>query len=184
MRHIRNNCPRCGGAYDFKEEECGRETTCPHCGAEVRLRYKKSVGEHLWEWVLRALMIGGVLLAISYNQLLTTITAVGFGLLLLGLPLAFIRQTRAAFGQACFWWGFVSACCLVFASFQAVSQLWGGLTATIGLCIGILPIIPMGLLASLCEGEWRLFFGLLLYAILIPLAMFGGPALSDGKRRP
>ncbi len=126
MRHIRNKCPQCGGAYDFTGEESGRESSCPHCGAGIRLRYKKSVGEHLWEWALRGLMIGGFLLAIWYNQLLTVITAVGFGLLLLGLPLAFIKQTRAAFGQACFWWGLVSAYCLVFASFQTASLLWGG----------------------------------------------------------
>jgi len=142
------------------------------------------VGEHLWEWVLRGLMIGGLLLAIWYNQLLTVITAVGFGLLLLGLPLAFIKQTRAAFGKACFGWGFVAAFCLVIASFQTTSLLWGRLTAIIGLCLGIVPIIPMGLLASLFGGEWRIFFGLLVYVIAIPLAMFGGPALADSKRRP
>ena len=184
MRHIRNKCPQCGGAYDFAEGESGRESSCPHCGAGIRLRYKKSVSEHLLDWVLRGLMIGGILLAIWYNQLLTVITSVGFGLLLLGLPLAFIKQTRAAFGQVCFWWGFVSAYCLVFASFQTTSLLWGRLTAIIGLCLGIVPIIPMGILASLFEGEWRIFFGLLAYVILIPLAMFGGPALADGKRRP
>lgn len=85
MRHIRNKCPHCGGAYDFTEEESGRESSCPHCGAAVRLRYKKSVGEHLWDWVLRGLMVGGILLAIWCNQLLTVITSAGFVLLLLGL---------------------------------------------------------------------------------------------------
>ena len=184
MRQIRNKCPQCGGAYDFTEEESGHESSCPHCGAVVRLRYKKSVGEHLWDWVLRGLMVGGILLAIWCNQLLTVITSVGFVLLLLGLPLAFIKQTRAAFGQACFWWGLISAYCLVFASFQTASLLLGRLTAIIGLCLGILPIIPMGLLASLFKGEWRIFFGLLGYVIFIPLAMFGGPALTSGKRRP
>ena len=33
MRYIRNKCPQCRGAYDFTEEDSGRGSSCPHCGA-------------------------------------------------------------------------------------------------------------------------------------------------------
>jgi len=73
---------------------------------------------------------------------------------------------------------------MVFVSFSTVSRLWGEGAAIVGVCIGIVGVIPEALLASLVKGEWSMCCWFLGYVILILAAIIGGPALiGEGAPR-
>ena len=131
------------------------------------------------DWGLGLLMLGGLGLLLSYSHLLTVVCGVGFGVLLvLGLPLAFLKPTRRFVGYGLFGWGWLAVLDLVSQSFSTVSLLWGRAAAIVGVCLGIVGVIPEALLASLVKGEWGMAFWLLVYVILVHAAFFGGLALA------
>ena len=139
---------------------------------------RRRLADGITNWGLRLLMLGVLALLLSYSHLLTVVCGVGFGVLLLvGLPLAFVKPTRRFVAYGLFWWGCLAALDLVFVSFSTVSLLWGGAAAVAGVCLGIVGVIPLALLASLVNGEWFMFFLLLGYVILIHAAIIGGAAL-------
>jgi tetratricopeptide (TPR) repeat protein len=38
MKHVRNQCPACGGRFDFLEQDIGLLSICPHCKFQVLLQ--------------------------------------------------------------------------------------------------------------------------------------------------
>ena len=38
MKHVRNQCPACGGRFDFLEQDIGLPSNCPHCRFQVLLQ--------------------------------------------------------------------------------------------------------------------------------------------------
>lgn len=104
----------------------------------------------------------------------------GFAGLLLCLPLAFPKRTKKVYGFACLLWAPVAALACVAQCCDVVTFYWGKLATIIGLFLGIVPILPMALIASLAHAQWLMAFGLLFYSLLISAAIaFGSGLISD-----
>lgn len=112
-------------------------------------------------------------------QILALIVAGSFLLILIvGVPLCLIPRMRERVGMAFFLWSFLSGIYLFASSFQVVALLWGGLFAVAGLVLGIVPLVPMGILAALFAAQWKILFALLLNFVITMAAHYGGPLMG------
>jgi hypothetical protein len=101
----------------------------------------------------------------------------GFGFtfsLLILTPLAFFKKTRIVST-----WGFLIASMLFgltawMTGFILTYDLWGGIWIIVGMILGLVGVVPFGLLASAFAGQWGAF---VLLAAMIVLT-FGTRAIA------
>lgn len=82
------------------------------------------------------------------------------------LPMSFFKKTRTASAVAFYLSSYVYGMELWIRSLLITYVLWGGFWVVVGLLFGGVGVLPMSLLATLFNGEWMVFFALLLGAAM------------------
>jgi hypothetical protein len=85
---------------------------------------------------------------------------------LLLLPLSLFRRTRVVTLYSFFITSYIFGIGVWMYGFLVTYQLWGGAGLTIGLVLGLIGVVPLGILAAALHGIWyyvgELFFGLVI----------------------
>src|SRR5260221_1752614 len=116
---------------------------------------------------VNALLIGGtawasshVLDLVPFNNIVTVVCIV------LLLPLAPFRKTRIVSAYGLYVASFVFGVCVWMYGFVVTYEIWGGGGVLIGLMLGIVGIVPLGIIAASWHSEWvivaELVYGLIL----------------------
>lgn len=97
-----------------------------------------------------------------------------FLLLLIVLPLSFLRRCRGWCGVIFVYWSYLCGLVLWMFSLLVTLNLWGIVAAIIGLIFVGVGILPVAILATLFKGQWSLLLQLILqFALLIGSRAFG-----------
>jgi hypothetical protein len=75
------------------------------------------------------------------------------GIVLL-LPLASFRKTRIVPAYGLYVASFVFGVCGRVSGFMVTYEIWGGVGMFIGLMLGIVGIVPLGIVAASWHSEW------------------------------
>jgi hypothetical protein len=115
-----------------------------------------------------ALLIGGTAWVsshvleylIPFNNIVTVVCIV------LLLPLAPFRKTRIVSAYGLYMASFVFGVCVWMYGFVVTYDIWGGGGVLVGLMLGIVGIVPLGIIAASWHSEWvivaELVYGLVL----------------------
>jgi hypothetical protein len=97
---------------------------------------------------------------ITFNNIVTVVCIV------LLLPLAPFRKTRIMPAYGLYVASFVFGVCVWVYGFMVTYEFWGGEGVFIGLILGIVGIVPLGIIAAAWHSEWmivaELMYGLVL----------------------
>lgn len=97
---------------------------------------------------------------ITFNNIVTAVCIVFL------LPLAPFRETRIVPAYGLYVASFVFGVCVWVYGFAVTYEIWGGVGVFIGLILGIVGIVPLGIIAALSHAEWvvvaELIYGLVL----------------------
>lgn len=97
---------------------------------------------------------------ITFNNIVTLVCIVVL------LPLAPFRKTRIVPAYGLYVASFVFGVCVWVYGFVVTYEIWGGVGVLIGLMLGIVGIVPLGIIAALWHSEWviaaELIYGLVL----------------------
>lgn len=97
---------------------------------------------------------------ITFNNIVTVVCIV------LLLPLAPFRKTRIVPAYGLYVASFVFGVCVWVYGFMVTYEIWGGVGVFIGLMLGIVGIVPLGIIAAAWHFEWvivaELIYGLVL----------------------
>ncbi len=97
---------------------------------------------------------------ITFNNIVTVVCIVVL------LPLAPFRKTRIVPAYGLYVASFVFGVCVWLYGFMVTSEFWGSGGVFIGLMLGIVGIVPLGIIAALWHSEWlivaKLTYGLVL----------------------
>jgi hypothetical protein len=97
---------------------------------------------------------------ITFNNIVTVVCVV------LLLPLAPFRKTRIVPAYGLYVASFVFGVCVWVYGFMVTYEIWGGVGVFIGLMLGIVGIVPLGIIAASWHSEWvivaELIYGLVL----------------------
>jgi len=115
---------------------------------------------------LAALLINGMAWVSGYvfwSYLFDVVTVVCIVLL---LPLAPFRKTRIVPAYGLYVASFVFGVCVWMYGFMVTYEFWGGAGVFIGLMLGVVGIVPLGIIAAAWHFEWmivaELIYGLVL----------------------
>lgn len=88
------------------------------------------------------------------------------GCIIFLLPLSAFRETRIVPAYGLYVASFVFGVCVWVYGFAVTYEIWGGVGVFIGLILGIVEIVPLGIIAALSHAEWvivaELVYGLAL----------------------
>lgn len=101
----------------------------------------------------------------------------------IALLVALSRRARGVVGVILFISSYVYGLQTWIAGLLVTLALWGWLAVVIGLFMGGIGVVPIGMLAAVFNGEWGLFFMLLLNVILTYGARAIGIALAESAER-
>ncbi len=97
---------------------------------------------------------------ITFNNIVTV------GCIIFLLPLSAFRETRIVPAYGLYVASFVFGVCVWVYGFAVTYEIWGGVGVFIGLILGIVGIVPLGIIAALSHAEWvivaELVYGLAL----------------------
>lgn len=110
---------------------------------------------------------GGLWLSEVLYPWLILISSIAFLIcLLVLLPLAFFRKTRAFSGLGFFIASYTFGASLWVWAFLLTYMLWGGVALFIGLFLAGVGVVPIAMLATMFHGEWSVFGQLVLLLIV------------------
>ena len=113
--------------------------------------------------ILMMFVKGGVWLSERIYPWLVMLTAIAlFVVILVLLPLAFFRRTRAVAGIGIYIASFVVGLSLWVWSLLISYQIWGVAGIVVGLLLGGVGVVPIAVLATLFHGMWSMVSELLL----------------------
>ena len=85
---------------------------------------------------------------------LSLLSQIASALLLIWIPLALFRSTRAFAGSAIFTSTYIWGAGLWFMSTVAVLNLWGWIALLVGLLLFGVGVVPIALVALVLNGQW------------------------------
>lgn len=88
-------------------------------------------------------------------------------LIVIALPLSFVKRCRAACAISFVYWSYFTGVCLWMTSLLLTITLWGYFAVIIGLLMGGVGVLPIAILACLFKGEWLILFALLFQLIQV-----------------
>ncbi len=119
---------------------------------------------------------------ITFNNIVTVVCIV---LLLLGAP---FRETRIVPAYGLYVASFVFGVCVWMYGFMVTYQIWGGVGVFIGLMLGVVGIVPLGIIAASLHSEWvivaELIYGLVLTYGARVIALWLWAKLEADSNRP
>jgi hypothetical protein len=96
----------------------------------------------------------------TFNNIVTVLCIV------LLMPLTLFRKTRIVPAHGLYVASFVFGVCVWVYGFMVTYEIWGGVGVFIGLMLGIVGIVPLGIIAAVWHSEWmivaELIYGLTL----------------------
>lgn len=127
-------------------------------------------------WLLVMLIIkGGVWLSAKLLPILSVISAYSFfACILILVPLAVFRRTQGFAGIGLYIASYIFGASLWMTGLLLSYTLWGLLAVIIGLCILGVGVVPVALLATLFNGLWSPFFGL----VFLLIATYGSRSIA------
>lgn len=104
----------------------------------------------------------------------------GIGIVTLGilivivLPLSFIKKCRAWCGILFVYWSYLCGLCLWMASLLLTINLWGYFAAIIGIFMAGIGVLPIAIIACVFKCEWSFLVQLILQILFVIMARFYG----------
>ena len=118
-----------------------------------------------------AFIVGGVWVGEKILPWLMFVSVLTLGLnIVILLPLALIRPTRAWAGVGFFISSYIFGATGWFMGLLLTWMLWGGVAVFIGLLIMGIGVVPIGMLATLFNGMW-IELGLLFLAVILTFGL-------------
>jgi hypothetical protein len=116
---------------------------------------------------------------IAFNNIVTVVC------IILLLPLAPFRKTRIVPAYGLYVASFVFGVCVWVYGFMVTYEIWGGVGVFIGLVLGIVGIVPLGIIAASWHSEWvivaELIYGLVLTYGARAIALWLGAKIERYK---
>lgn len=108
-------------------------------------------------WIGILLIHGVAWISISLFQYLTLFNHIVTVLcVLLFLPLGIFRKTRAVSAYALFVSSYAFGLCVWLYGFLVTYMIWGVIGVLIGIGLGIVGVVPLGIIAAALHSQWSL----------------------------
>lgn len=128
-------------------------------------------------FALGLLFAYGAKLAFTIQPFINWLAGVLFVINIVALLVAIIPKARGAAGLIIFISSFVYGLGTWIFGLAATLALWGWIAVIIGVLLGGVGVVPIGMLAAIFNGEWGIFWTLLISLLLTYVARIIGNML-------
>lgn len=108
----------------------------------------------------------GAKVAFTIQPFVSWLTGILFTINILALLIAIIPSTRGAIGMIIYVSSYIYGLNVWIFGLAVTLALWGWIAVIVGLFLGGIGVVPIGMLASMFNGHWEIFWTLLIALVL------------------